>query len=183
MRAGHAFAVDVGRAGVGDELVFVNTFAVGVYPELVAERERREDTLGTWPALALAILRILHRARPVRLRVDGQDRTLWTLFAGNGHYHPAGFAPSWRDRLDAGIVDVRLIDGAAPWARTRLALAVLTGRLGRSRAYEQRVVAELVVQPLEDDLSVALDGELHPAPQEMRLRARGPRLVVYRPPR
>lgn len=181
---GCAVAVDLGRVlPDSDDVVFVNTFAIGVYPELVRERELHERRFGKWPALLVATVRLLRRARPVQLEVDGEERRLWTLFVGNGHYHPAGFAPSWRDRLDDGTVDVRLVDATAPGARTRLALAVLTGRLGRSTTYEQRVVAELPVRPLQEGLTIALDGEVRPAPPEMLLRSTGERLVVYRPAR
>lgn len=61
-----------------------------------------KDRLGQWPAMVLATARVLRHATPVQLRVAGRDRLLWTLFAGNGHYHPAGFAPTWRERLDDG---------------------------------------------------------------------------------
>ena len=128
------------------------------------ERERREQAIGKWPAMAVAMARILRRAEPVHLEVDGQERRLWTLFAGNGHYHPAGFAPSWRERLDDGTIDVRLVDATRPISRTRLVLAVLTGRLGRSRVHEQRIVAKLPLRSRQGGLRVARDGEVSEGP-------------------
>jgi len=118
----------------------------------------------------------------VRLEVDGRARTLWTLFAGNGHYHPAGFAPSWRERLDDGCIDIRLIDAEQRFARSRLVAAVLTGRLGRSRVYEQRIVAKLPVRSLQGPLQIARDGEVSEGPEQLLLRAAARPLVVYRPP-
>lgn len=182
VRAGHGVHVTVGSAAPeGDGLYFLNTFALGVYPELVRERERREGALGKWPAMAVAMARVLRGARPVHLEVDGQDRRLWTLFAGNGHYHPAGFAPTWRERLDDGCIDVRLVDAARPLARTRLVLAVLTGRLGRSSVHEQRIVAKLAVRSRQGGLPVARDGEAGQGPERLLLRAATRPLVVYRP--
>ena len=106
---------------------------------------------------------------------------LWTLFAGNGHYHPQGFAPSWRERLDDASIDVRLIDADRSYARTRLAIAVLTGRLGRSRVYEERVVGRLPVTSRQGGLRLARDGEVQDGPGHLLLRAASRPLVVYRP--
>jgi diacylglycerol kinase family enzyme/membrane-associated phospholipid phosphatase len=179
VRTGSAVEVSVGTAGEG--VYFLNTFALGVYPELVKEREKHEHRLGKWPAMALATVRVLRRAECVAVQVGGEDRNLWTLFAGNGHYHPSGFAPSWRERMDDGAIDVRLIDADKPYARTRMALALLTGRLGRSHVYEQRVVGRLAVRSRQGGLRIACDGEVSEGPGHLLLRASETPLVVYRP--
>jgi diacylglycerol kinase family enzyme/membrane-associated phospholipid phosphatase len=179
---GSAVRVAVGSAAPdGDGLYFLNTFAIGVYPDLVREREKHERRLGKWPAMALATVRVLRKAESVALQVDGEDRELWTLFAGNGHYHPAGFAPSWRERMDDGCVDVRLIDATRRWSRTRMTLALLTGRLGRTRVYEERIVGRLPVRSRQGGLRIARDGEVSDGPGHLLLRAATRPLVVYRP--
>lgn len=54
------------------------------------------------------------------------------------HVHSAeGLAPVRRERLDEGLLDVRFVDAEHPWARSRVFLSILTGRLGRSGAYER----------------------------------------------
>ncbi|MDQ1674670.1 MAG: hypothetical protein QOC98_3232 [Frankiaceae bacterium] len=182
LREGSAVRISVGSAAPEEEgLWFLNTFAVGVYPDLVHEREKHEKRLGKWPAMALAAARVLRRAEAIEVTVDGEQRTLWTLFAGNGHYHPSGFAPSWRERMDDGCIDVRLVDATSPYSRTRMALALLTGRLGRSRVYEERVVGRLEVTSRQGDLRIARDGEVSKGPSALRLRAARDPLVVYRP--
>jgi len=165
----------------GDGGYFLNTFALGFYPEMVHEREKREGVIGKWPALVVAMARTVPGARPVHVEVDGQQRTLWTLFAGNGHYHPEGFAPSWRDRLDDGTIDVRMVDASRPFSRTRLVLALMSGRLGRSSVHEQRIVAKLPVRSRQGGLRVARDGEVSDGPGHLLLRAAAESLVVYRP--
>jgi diacylglycerol kinase family enzyme/membrane-associated phospholipid phosphatase len=182
VRDGSAVRISVGSADPdGDGLWFLNTFAIGVYPDLVREREKHEKRLGKWPAMALATARVLRKAKAVEVTVDGEQRTLWTLFAGNGHYHPSGFAPSWRERMDDGCVDIRLVDATSPYSRTRMGLALLTGRLGRSRVYEERVVGRLEVTSRQGDLRIARDGEVSDGPSALRLRAAREPLVVYRP--
>lgn len=182
VREGSAVAVTVGSSDAnGDGGYFLNTFALGVYPELVEEREKHEQIVGKWPALAYALLRVLRRAKPVYVEVDGEPRRLWTLFAGNGHYHPAGFAPSWRERLDDGCIDIRLVDADHHFGRLRLALAVLTGKLGRSRVHEQRIVAKLAIRSRQGGLRVARDGEATEGHGHLLLRAASRPLVVYLP--
>ena len=180
VRNGSAVEITVGSADPdGSALYFLNTFAVGVYPELVREREKREKAIGKWPAMAVAMAKVMRRAEPVFVEIDGQPRRLWTLFAGNGHYHPAGFAPSWRERLDDGCIDVRLIDADRPMSRMKLVAAVLTGRLGRSTVYEQRLVGSLPVRSRQGGLRIARDGEVGEGPGHMTLRAASRKLVVY----
>lgn len=178
VRTGSAVRVSVGTAG--DGLLFLNTFALGVYPDLVKEREARERRIGKWPAMAWATVRLLRRAEAVTVTLDGEQRSLWTLFVGNGQYHPSGFAPSWRERMDSDCLDLRVIDAVRPWARTRLGIAFLTGLLGRSRVYEERLVATAHVTA-DAPLRVARDGEVSEGPRELVLRTLPEPLVVYRP--
>ena len=58
--------------------------------------------------------------------------------------------------------------------------AVLTGRLGRCRVYEERVVEKLTIRFLDPDPALARDGETQPAPTQLTLRPSDHRLVVYR---
>ena len=182
VQAGSAVWVAVGSAEAdGEGLYFLNTFALGIYPELVREREKHEQRLGKWPAMALATLRIMRHATSVTVQVEGEDRELWALFAGNGQYHPSGFAPSWRDRMDDGSIDIRLLDATPPFSRVRLTLALLTGRLGKSSLYEERVVGRLSVRSRQGGLRIAQDGEVADGPGHLQLRAATKPLVVYRP--
>jgi undecaprenyl-diphosphatase len=181
LQQGSAIDVAVGSAAAdGEGLYFLNTFALGVYPDLVRERERHEGRLGKWPAMVLATFRVLRDAEPVEVEVEGTKRTLWTLFAGNGFYHPPGFVPTWRERLDEGSIDIRIVDASRRFARTRLALAVLGGTLARSRVYEQRVVGRIGLDAGES-VRIARDGEVDKGPGRMLLRAAAKPLVVYRP--
>jgi undecaprenyl-diphosphatase len=103
------------------------------------------------------------------------------LFGGNGRYHPAGFAPSWRERLDDAQIDVRMVDANRRLGRTRLVAAVLSGRLGRCRVYEERRVDALALDVGGEDVQLARDGEVGPLPPQLCLRPAARPLVVYRP--
>ena len=187
VRLGTAVAVDLGRvdgiSASGHRLsgVFLNTASLGGYPDMVAIRERFERRLGKWPAMVVALVWILRNEPPIDLEIDGVFRRLWLVFVGNGVYQPDGFAPTYRRRLDESLLDVRLVDGQAPMARTRLVFAVLTGRLGRSRVYEQRTTDRVSIRAALTPLPFARDGEVAEALSRVVVTASTARLVIYRP--
>ncbi|WP_377272621.1 phosphatase PAP2 family protein [Peterkaempfera sp. SMS 1(5)a] len=184
--AGEAVAVDLASArpldgGDAAPASFLNTFSIGVYPELVRARERLEDRLGKWPAVALGLVRVLWTAQPHSVEVNGRPRRLWLLFAGNGTYLPEGFAPTYRPRLDDGLLDVRAVDGGRPLARTRLVAAVITGTLGRSRVCTTARLQRLRLSGLGGVADLSYDGEVAPAPDALLLEKQPRALTVYRP--
>ncbi|MER6440011.1 MULTISPECIES: diacylglycerol kinase family protein [unclassified Streptomyces] len=162
VQAGEAVVADLGRARVpgGPEQVFLNTFSLGVYSELVGAREKLEERIGKWPALVVGLAGVLAKGSPVQVSVNGRPKRLWLLFAGNGIYHPAGFAPTYRTQLDDGLLDVRAVDAGTPLARTRLLLAVLTGTLHNSRVLTTAQVRSLRLEALHGDPQFSYDGEV-----------------------
>ncbi|GAA2436651.1 hypothetical protein ACFPFX_37700 [Streptomyces mauvecolor] len=77
VEAGTGGAVDLGRVtGDGPDTYFLNTFSIGVHPELVRARESREASIGKWPALAVGLSRVLADGTPIEVSVDGQPRRL-----------------------------------------------------------------------------------------------------------
>jgi undecaprenyl-diphosphatase len=179
VQAGTVAHIDLGCAG---DRLFLNTASLGGYTEVVDAREALEQRIGKWPALVLALARVLHRQQPIAVEIDGAPRSVWLVFIGNCAYSPPGFGPSWRRSLDDGLLDVRLVDGTQPWARTRLVLAVLTGTLARCAVYEERRVASLDVRGLDGDLRVALDGETIDAGEHVAFGKRRRALAVAVPP-
>ncbi|MCL9762701.1 bifunctional phosphatase PAP2/diacylglycerol kinase family protein [Frankia sp. AiPa1] len=190
LRAGTAVAVDLGRAdGISarhDRIsrIFVNTASLGGYPDMVALRERYERRLGKWPAMIIALCWVLRNETPFDVEIDGERRRVWLIFVGNGVYHPDGFAPTYRSRLDESRLDLRVVDAAASLARVRLVGAVLTGRLGRSRVYEQRTVDRVLISSRKPGaLPFACDGEVTEGVDRIVIAPSGARLIVYRPRR
>ena len=68
LRAGQAVLVDVGVAG---QRSFINTSSTGVYVELVRARQQLENALGRRLAVIVALIRVLRRARPHELILNG----------------------------------------------------------------------------------------------------------------
>ncbi|WP_225728158.1 MULTISPECIES: phosphatase PAP2 family protein [unclassified Nocardia] len=181
--AGEAVAVDIARVDLDDETgsrtrYLINTASLGAYPELVRLRERWQARWGKWPAFVAALVVTLRRTEPIRIRVDGRWRTVWFLFVGNGPYHPHGAIPAFRDRLDAGVLDVRWLRADLRWSRIRAVLALLLAAIGRSEVYGERQIGELFVE-LPAPEAVATDGEVAGKATRLRFGGAG-RITVYR---
>jgi undecaprenyl-diphosphatase len=178
LRAGSAVRIDVGRAG--DE-VFLNTWSIGLYADLVRFRERWEPRVGKWPAMLFGLRHVLRRAEPLTVHVDGEPRTVWMVFAGNGRYRPQGFAPTSRRRLDDGRLDLRLVDATVPHIHLRLALGALTRTLLWTRGYEASAPDRVqIAVPRRDHLNLTVDGEVKRGPERVEVRVERGALVVYR---
>ncbi len=178
VRQGRAVAVD--RAQI-DGQTFVNTASIGSYVDLVDAREKLEHRIGKWPAVLVALAGVLRHSEPVELEIDGQMASVWMVFIGNCKYHPAGFAPSWRERLDDGSLDIRIAHGGHPFSRTRLIVSVMTGRLARSRLYEQRYTRKVEVRCIAGPLRLARDGETFDGSERFTICKAEEPLVVFAP--
>lgn len=182
VRAGHAVAVDLAMVTVdGTVRHFVNTASLGGYPDLVRLREQWSPRIGKWPAMVLALARVLAKAQPLRLTLNGRLVSTWMLFVGNGPYEPRGMAPAWRPSLDSGLLDVRYLRADVPMSRLRFAAAALSGALHHSRVYVQREVPCLRVQVQGPAVALATDGEVPLTGNRFEFGVDQARLTVYRP--
>ena len=187
--AGEAVLVDVGELCVHpdvdgeqapERIVFVNTASFGGYPEMVRRRERWEDRWGKWLAATAALLATLRHAEPVRCRIDGREMPVWMLFVGNGPYAPAGMVPSFRPRLDTGLLEVRYLRADRRFSRLRAVLGLVVGTLKRSRTYVEQATPAIDVQILDDDVEVAADGEVVASGRRFRFAVSADKIAVYR---
>jgi undecaprenyl-diphosphatase len=182
LERGEGARVDVGRFGSGRKQgIFLNTFSMGVYPELVHERERWQQRIGGWPAGVLAALEVLRADRhPLEAEFQGCRRPMWLLFAGNGTYHRMGLAPGRRLDLADGVLDVRVVHGGRRPA-LRLLSAAFAGPLTRSPAHAAVQVGRLHLTGVAPGTLLAYDGEVAEAEGEVRLEKLREALTVYRP--
>jgi len=161
--AGHIGTVDVGT--VNDRL-FINNSSIGVYPDIVQEREAlRQRGHRKWPAMAIATMRVLRRypGMTVRIEVAAQVRNWRTPFVvvGNNEYAIDGLRVGARARLDAGMLFVYV----SPRTRTRdlpvLLAKALAGRASRSGAFEIIAAAAATIDTRRARyIPVATDGEV-----------------------
>ena len=122
VQRGEGTTVDVAEARIDgdDPITVLNTASIGVYPELVEEREKLEDKIGKWPAALVAGHKVLRRSEPVEFRrQDGPVRS-WTLFVGVNRYHPRNIIPLSRRSLSDNLLDIRSIRADVSASRLRV---------------------------------------------------------------
>ncbi|MET9800622.1 phosphatase PAP2 family protein [Streptomyces sp. NPDC006368] len=181
---GDAVRVDLGRFTPGPRGAahgyFVNTFSLGVYPDLVRLRERWSPRIGSIPAGVLAALKVLRGEHPLEAELGGGRHALWLLFAGNGMYQRMGPTPGHRRDLADGLLDVRVVRGGR-LPGLRLLAAVLAGPLSRSPVHAAGKLRRLRIAGLAPGTSLAYDGEVTEAPPELVVDKQDEALTVYRP--
>lgn len=146
--------------------VFVNNASIGVYPNMVAGRDRIRDRHG-WGKIRAVPVAVVHTLRhlPVhrlRLTLDDDrsvDVTTPFMFVGNGAFDDHGERVGRRTSLTDQRLSVYWIATTRRWrlildaVRTKLTGITATGRT------ERRLGQTLVVDADTSDLAVALDGE------------------------
>jgi diacylglycerol kinase family enzyme len=173
--------IDVGEV---NGRVFINNSSLGLYPDIVRERERQQRRLGRgkWLALAWASFGALRRFPflSVRLSADGEARLRRTpfVFIGNNVYAMEGFAMGGRERLDAGCLSLYVTQRAGRWRLLLLALRALFGKLEQARDFDALRAAEIEVESRHRRLRVATDGEITLMTPPLRYRCRPASLLV-----
>jgi diacylglycerol kinase family enzyme len=179
-RSGGVVRVDVACAG---DRLFLNTASFGAYTELVEMRTRLESRLGKWPALAVAAVRVLRHSKPAEVRIDGRPLRVWFAFVGNGRYGSYGVAPTWRDHLGDGQLDIRLIGAKKRISKSRAVAALLVGHLGLMPDYKSWRAASLRLTAGNGSLRLARDGELDAIEGTITITKRRAALTIFGPAR
>lgn len=181
---GRTVAVDVGEV---NDRVFINNSSIGIYPDIVLDRERQRRRLGRgkWPALLVACLNVLrrHPSLKVELQVEGERllRRSPFVFIGNNRYQVEGFAIGSRTALDAGRLSLYMAHHGGRFGLLRLAVLALLHRLRQAEDFEMLEAAELVIRPERRQIRVAADGEVLAMQGPLRYRIRPGALQVRVP--
>jgi diacylglycerol kinase family enzyme len=182
---GEVRRVDVGEV---NGRVFINNSSLGLYPDIVHDRERQRRRLGRgkWPALVWATIGALRRFPflHVRLSVDGREGARRTpfVFIGNNVYRMEGFAIGERERLDSGCLSLYVAQRPGRLRLVQLALRALFGKLRQARDFDAISAAEIDVESRRRRLRVATDGEITIMTPPLRYRLRRASLAVVGAP-
>jgi diacylglycerol kinase family enzyme len=181
----NVIAVDVGEV---NGRVFINNSSLGLYPDIVRDRERQQTRLGRgkWRSFLWASLAVLRRFPflTVRIEVDGTKRSYVTplVFIGNNEYKMEGFEIGVRESLEGGVLSIYIVKRPGRSALVRLSLAALFGRLQQARDFEALTATEFVIETRHHRTLVATDGEVQQmkSPLHYRARPRSLRVIVPR---
>lgn len=180
----HVAWVDVGEV---NGRIFLNNSGLGLYPDIVRDRERQQRRLGRgkWTAFGWATLAALRRYPFLSLRLtlgeaDHARRTPF-VFIGNNEYHMQGFNIGERARIDGGQLSVYVAQRPTRFGLLKLAMRALFGRLRQAREFDVFQAAELVIETHHRRLRVATDGEVTVMAPPLRYRIRPAALPVIVP--
>ena len=167
--------------------VFVNCSSLGIYPEVVLERDRirRSRRWSKWRAMLVAATKAFVRFRQlhVELEVEGVVRHWRTplLFVGNNAYEMEGNETGRRRCMDRGELAVVVASGMTRWAALRMMAAALVGRVKGLPELEEIVVTGFTVKARKRRLRVAFDGEVLRLAPPIAYRSRPGALKVIAP--
>ncbi len=180
---GEPVRVDVGEV---NGRVFVNNSSLGLYPDIVRDRERQQKRLGRgkWLALMRASVSALRRYpfMDVRLSVDGKKQHWRTpfVFIGNNEYRMEGVAIGEREGLQDGLLSLCVAQRPGRLRLLLLAVRALLGGLLQARDFTAMNATEVVVESRHHRLRVATDGEVTVMTPPLTYRIRRASLGVMR---
>ncbi|XLZ72263.1 diacylglycerol kinase family protein [Massilia sp. SR12] len=184
LATGHVVRVDVGEV---NGRIFLNNSSLGLYPDIVRDRQRQQRRLGRgkWTAFGWATLAALRRFPflNVRLAMGEADHARRTpfVFIGNNEYQMEGFNIGERARLDGGKLSVYVAQRPTRFGLLKLALRALFGRLRQAREFDVFQACEMSIETRHRRLRVATDGEVTVMAPPLRYRIRPAALPVIVP--
>jgi diacylglycerol kinase family enzyme len=178
-------AVDVAEV---NGKVFINNSSLGLYPDMVRDRERQQSRLGRgkWRSVLWASLSVLRRfpflVVGIELNSTKQDFVTPVVFIGNNEYQMQGFEIGARESLRGGVLSIYIVKRQRRAALVRLSFAALLGRLEQARDFEALTATELVIETHRKRVLVSTDGEVQPmtSPLHYRIRPKALRVIVPR---
>ncbi|WP_374358971.1 diacylglycerol kinase family protein [Pseudoduganella danionis] len=159
---GQVVTVDVGEV---NGRIFLNNSSLGIYPDIVRDREQQQRRFGRskWPAFGRAVFAALRRFPflSLELTIDGVQHTRRTpfIFIGNNEYQQ-GLSTGRRSRLDSGRLCLYVAQRPTRLALLGYALHLLFGQLAQARDFDVLQTAALSIATRRRHLRVATDGEV-----------------------
>ena len=180
---GRELAVDLGEV---NGRLFINNSSLGLYPDIVLDRERQRQRLGRgkWAALFAASLHAARRypVLSLHLEVDGKplERRSAFVFIGNNEYRMEGFEIGERHALSDGQLSLYVTQRTGRFGLLRLALRALFGSLQQAKDFDMLAAKAVVVRTSRAHMRVATDGEvtMMQTPLNYRIRPGVLRVVV-----
>ena len=181
---GRRVKVDVGQV---NDRIFLNNSSLGLYPDIVRDREKQQNRLGRgkWLAAAWAAVAALRRFPflDVGVGVDGRQHARRTpfVFIGNNEYTMQGLAIGERQRLDGGTLSLYVAQRPGRLGLVRFAWRALCGRLAQERDFDVMLSDTFDIKTRHRRLRVATDGEVTVMTTPLHYRIRPAALAVIVP--
>jgi len=176
--------VDVGEV---NGRIFLNNSSLGLYPDIVRDREKQQRRLGRgkWLAFSWALVAALRRYPFLGVQLKLNDavhaRRTPFVFIGNNEYLMEGLNIGERERLDGGQLSLYVAQRPGRLGLVRLALHALFGKLSQAKDFDVLTATDLEIATHHRRLRVATDGEVTVMNTPLRYRIRPAALDVLVP--
>lgn len=167
--------------------VFLNNSSLGLYPDMVRDREKQQRRLGRgkWLAACWAALGALRRFPFLNVRLildDGKEQARRTpfVFIGNNEYTMSGLSIGARAALDRGRLSLYVAQRPGRLGLLRFAWRALCGRLAQEKDFDVLTARNLQIETRHTSIPVATDGEVTvmTTPLHYRIRPAALRVIV-----
>jgi diacylglycerol kinase family enzyme len=161
--AGHVKTIDLARV---NDRIFINNSSIGLYPQVVRDRDDQRLRLGRGKLLAtlIATLSAMRRFPVLNVRIGIEDKTVLRrtpfVFVGNNRYEMSLMSVRGRQRLDEHLLSLYFTHRTGRFGMLRLALRALFGRLEQAKDFESVYLPDLWIESPKRRLHIALDGEV-----------------------
>ncbi|MFL6711282.1 MAG: diacylglycerol/lipid kinase family protein [Massilia sp.] len=182
---GEVIAVDVGEV---NGRIFLNNSGLGLYPDIVHDREKQQSRLGRgkWLAAAWATVAALRRYPFLKLRlfIKGREHLRATpfVFIGNNEYSMTGLSIGERASLQDGLLSLYVAQRPGRLGLLRFGWRALWGRLAQEKDFDAMLCDSFDIATRHKRMRVALDGEvtvMH-TPLHYKIRAGDLHVIVPR---
>ncbi|WP_426111447.1 diacylglycerol/lipid kinase family protein [Massilia sp. PWRC2] len=182
---GTLVAVDVGEV---NGRIFLNNSGLGLYPDIVHDREKQQSRLGRgkWPAAVWATVAALRRYPFLKLTlcIKGHNhlRTTPFVFIGNNEYSMTGLSIGARSSLQDGLLSVYVAQRPGRLGLLRFGWRALCGRLAAEADFDAMLCDQFAITTGHKRLRVATDGEVTVMRTPLQYKIRPGDLQVIVPP-
>lgn len=137
-------------AGEVNGRIFLNNSSMGLYPQLVRDREAQQVRgRGKWFAFTKSLIMVLGRYKyfRVHISVDGEEivRATPLVFVGNNRYKLKGTDLGSRERLDEGVLSINIPHSLGRMGLVWLSLKALFGNVREDASFDEYLTKEFYI--------------------------------------
>lgn len=180
---GHVRQIDTGRV---NDIHFLNSVMVGIYPTITQYRERFRSTHSKWRAYARSLRLAMRQFRHVSLvvEIDGRVETIRTqlfVIAINSYDLTHAGLVALKTSLDDGRLTVYSFGFMSRVQFVRAAAKFFRGKLEQVEGFRRIRTEKLRIDTARPTLRVSIDGEVREMPPPLRITAVPASLLVRVP--
>lgn len=159
----HTIRIDVGEL---NGRVFINNSSLGIYPQMVLDRESQRKRYGfsKWKAMINAMLKVFRRFPLVEVTLTTEAgstvRKTPLVFVGNNCYQLDLFNLGKRTGLDRGELSLYVANAQTRWGMFKLIVRAMYGGLKQARDFDTLNLSTCQIDARRHHLHVAADGEV-----------------------